>query len=81
MSCATSAIRASPSEPERPREAGDLARDDVAHVALLGPDVGLVGVGEAAQVGHDHVVVRGERRDHRRPLVPEARPAVQQQHG
>ena len=68
-------------EPELGRERSDVLRDGRAVVAVLGGEVGLLRVREAAEVGHDHVVVLGQGGDHRRPLVPEPRPAVEQDHG
>ena len=48
-------------------------------VADLGREIGLVGVGVAAHVGDDDVVVLGERIDVHVPLEPEAGPAVDEE--
>ena len=49
------------------------------HVLLVVAVGRRVGPAEAAQVGRDHAVVLGERRDLVAPLVPVLRPAVQEQ--
>ena len=57
----------------------DVLGEGRVRVADLRRHVRLVGVGEAAHVRHDDVVVPRQRTDVHVPLVPEPRPAVDQQ--
>ncbi len=66
-------------DPQSIEEGDQVLGQDLGRVPIGREHVGLVRVAEAPEVGGDHVGDAGKQHEDAAPVVPEARPSVQEQ--